>query len=485
MMDTVLNIGLNDAVAAGLAKLTRRRALRRTTPTGGWCRCSAPSCWTSPTSPSRRCSRATAPRRGVANDADLAAATLLEITAEFKAIVKARAKRPFPEDPVEQLRLATEAVFRSWNGKRAIDYRNAAGIAHDLGTAVNIQTMVFGNMGADSGTGVAHDAQRHHRRARARGRLPHQRAGRGRRGRHARDEARSRRSGPRCPRIHAELARNLPHAGEALPRRAGRGVHHRARQAVDAADARRQAHRAGGRAHRRGPRRREAHHARRGRGARLPGPRRRLPAPAVRREGQGGREEARRLARHRPQRLAGRGRRRPRLRRRHRRAVGREGAARPSSWCAPRPSPTTCTACSRPRASSPAAAGAPATPRWSRGSSASPRSWACSAMEVDLEKREFTIGGPRLPRGRRGVHRRHHGRGVRRQPQDRRAGVRRPVPREAARLGRRVPPPGRVGQRRLPGRRRARARLRRRRASGCAAPSTCSSRPSACRSCSR
>jgi pyruvate,orthophosphate dikinase len=61
----------------------------------------------------------------------------------------------FPQDPYEQLRLATEAVFGSWNGKRAVDYRNAAGIAHDLGTAVNIVTMVFGNMGWNSGTGVA------------------------------------------------------------------------------------------------------------------------------------------------------------------------------------------------------------------------------------------------------------------------------------------------------------------------------------------
>ena len=61
----------------------------------------------------------------------------------------------FPQDPFEQLHLATEAVFRSWNGKRAIDYRNAAKIAHDLGTAVNIVTMVFGNMGENSATGVA------------------------------------------------------------------------------------------------------------------------------------------------------------------------------------------------------------------------------------------------------------------------------------------------------------------------------------------
>ncbi len=62
---------------------------------------------------------------------------------------------PFPEDPYEQLRLAIEAVFASWNNKRAIDYRNFNKIAHDLGTAVNVQTMVFGNMGDSSATGVA------------------------------------------------------------------------------------------------------------------------------------------------------------------------------------------------------------------------------------------------------------------------------------------------------------------------------------------
>ena len=73
----------------------------------------------------------------------------------FKKVVKEHKGFDFPQDPLEQLRLAIEAVFRSWNSKRAIDYRNAAGIPHDLGTAVNIVTMVFGNMGWDSGTGVA------------------------------------------------------------------------------------------------------------------------------------------------------------------------------------------------------------------------------------------------------------------------------------------------------------------------------------------
>jgi pyruvate,orthophosphate dikinase len=91
---------------------------------------------------------------GVASDAELKADDLKAITSRFKQLVRRTARRPLPDDPVEQLRLAIEAVFKSWNGKRAVDYRNAAGIPHDLGTAVNIVTMVFGNLGARSGTGV-------------------------------------------------------------------------------------------------------------------------------------------------------------------------------------------------------------------------------------------------------------------------------------------------------------------------------------------
>ncbi len=93
-------------------------------------------------------------KRGVTNDADLGVEDLQAITADFKAIVRAQVGHDFPTDPYEQMRLATEAVFKSWNGKRARDYRNAAGIAHNLGTAVSIVTMVFGNLGQDSGTGV-------------------------------------------------------------------------------------------------------------------------------------------------------------------------------------------------------------------------------------------------------------------------------------------------------------------------------------------
>jgi pyruvate,orthophosphate dikinase len=94
-------------------------------------------------------------RAGVETDAALTAEHWQNVTQEFKEIYRHQTHHNFPNDPYEQLKLATEAVFKSWNGKRAVDYRNAAGIAHDLGTAVSIVTMVFGNMGDDSATGVA------------------------------------------------------------------------------------------------------------------------------------------------------------------------------------------------------------------------------------------------------------------------------------------------------------------------------------------
>jgi pyruvate phosphate dikinase (EC 2.7.9.1) len=94
-------------------------------------------------------------RKGVKSDTDLSAADWKQVTAEFKRVYKEHVGSAFPQDPYEQLKYAVEAVFKSWNGKRAVDYRNATGISHDLGTAVNVQTMVFGNMGKASGTGVA------------------------------------------------------------------------------------------------------------------------------------------------------------------------------------------------------------------------------------------------------------------------------------------------------------------------------------------
>lgn len=154
MMDTILNIGLNDAVAEGLIALTSDPrfvydAYRRLVQMFGSVVLNVPDeVFEAVITARRRLS-------GVAVDSELSAEDWQLVTHKFKEIVRTYTGEPFPDNPLEQLKLATEAVFKSWNGKRAIDYRNAAGIAHDLGTAVNIQTMVFGNMGADCATGVA------------------------------------------------------------------------------------------------------------------------------------------------------------------------------------------------------------------------------------------------------------------------------------------------------------------------------------------
>src|SRR3989304_1964977 len=89
-----------------------------------------------------------------AYDADLTAEDLMSVCGKFKALVKERLKKEFPQDPRIQLELARDAVFRSWNNDRAKYYRKANGIPDDIGTAVNVQAMVFGNMGGDWATGV-------------------------------------------------------------------------------------------------------------------------------------------------------------------------------------------------------------------------------------------------------------------------------------------------------------------------------------------
>ena len=149
MMDTVLNLGLNDEVAAGMTKLTGDErfvydSYRRLIQMFGSVVLGLDD------EPFEEVLEKHRKAQDVENDAELPVDTLKQVVAEFKELVPA-----FPGDPTEQLKLAAEAVFKSWNGKRAIDYRNAAGIDHGLGTAVNIQTMVFGNMGEDSATGVA------------------------------------------------------------------------------------------------------------------------------------------------------------------------------------------------------------------------------------------------------------------------------------------------------------------------------------------
>jgi pyruvate,orthophosphate dikinase len=154
MMDTVLNIGLTDATVEGLAALTQNPrfawdAYRRLVEGFGKVVLEIPDTAFEHTLHGLK------ERTSAKLDTDLTIEDLKGLTAEYKAIVKAHKGFEFPQDPIEQLRLATEAVFRSWNGKRAVDYRRHEGIPDTLGTAVNIVTMVFGNMGNTSGTGVA------------------------------------------------------------------------------------------------------------------------------------------------------------------------------------------------------------------------------------------------------------------------------------------------------------------------------------------
>ncbi|SHE92651.1 pyruvate, phosphate dikinase [Alkalibacter saccharofermentans] len=94
-------------------------------------------------------------RNGYENDTQLTVVDLKDIVDEYKSIVKKETGKEFAQDPNEQLIESINAVFRSWNNARAIAYRNLYDIPHNLGTAVNVQSMVFGNMGEDSGTGVA------------------------------------------------------------------------------------------------------------------------------------------------------------------------------------------------------------------------------------------------------------------------------------------------------------------------------------------
>src|ERR687887_1460266 len=154
MMDTVLNLGLNDETRKGLAQLTKNErfahdAYRRFISMFGRIVLGIDG------EKFEHALDAKKKATRVESDAQLAAKQLEELVSEYKEIVRKETGKPFPTDPQEQLRLAIEAVFGSWFGRRAVDYRNTFKIAHDLGTACSVVTMVFGNMGDDSGTGVA------------------------------------------------------------------------------------------------------------------------------------------------------------------------------------------------------------------------------------------------------------------------------------------------------------------------------------------
>ena len=154
MMDTVLNLGLNDETIKGLIAHSGDErfcydAYRRFVQMFSKIVLDAkPEAFEHKLTEYRE-------KTGAANDAEIPADALKQMVSDFKQIARDASGRPFPEDPWEQLRLAIEAVFASWNNSRAISYRNFNKIPHDLGTAVNVQTMVFGNMGATSATGVA------------------------------------------------------------------------------------------------------------------------------------------------------------------------------------------------------------------------------------------------------------------------------------------------------------------------------------------
>ena len=154
MMDTVLNIGMNDATVEGLIESTGDPRVaydlyRRLIQMFGSVVMHIPD------DKFEEVITRTRKQAGVKTDTELTAEHWMAVTEEFKNVFRFHSHHHFPTEPYAQLQMATEAVFMSWNGKRAIDYRNAAGIAHDLGTAVTIVTMVYGNLGDDSGTGVA------------------------------------------------------------------------------------------------------------------------------------------------------------------------------------------------------------------------------------------------------------------------------------------------------------------------------------------
>ena len=154
MMDTVLNVGLNEQTLRGIAKLTGNErfaydAYRRLIQMFGRIVKGIDG------EKFDHILQSYKDKTEGKKDTDLNVDMLKNIVRDYKALYKRELGEDFPSDPLEQLRQAIEAVFASWFGKRAVDYRNFNKIPPDLGTAANVQTMVFGNMGFDSGTGVA------------------------------------------------------------------------------------------------------------------------------------------------------------------------------------------------------------------------------------------------------------------------------------------------------------------------------------------
>ena len=154
MMNTILNIGLTDTVAEGMIKATNNErfvwdSYRRVVEMFGTVVMDIDDeAFEHPLDEYKK-------KKGYKLDIEMRAEDWKEVVTIYKQAYKKACGKDFPQDPYQQLSLATEAVFKSWNGKRAVAYRRKEGISDTLGTAVNICTMVFGNMGDDSATGVA------------------------------------------------------------------------------------------------------------------------------------------------------------------------------------------------------------------------------------------------------------------------------------------------------------------------------------------
>ncbi len=154
MMDTVLNLGLNESSVLGLAKRTQNEWFafdtyrRFISMFGNVVLNISGESFESILEKEKF-------KRGIKFDTDFSIKDLKAIVKKFKALVVRETKKKFPDDPMKQLRMAVEAVFNSWNTDRAVIYRKMNGFSHDWGTAVTVQSMVFGNMGKTSATGVA------------------------------------------------------------------------------------------------------------------------------------------------------------------------------------------------------------------------------------------------------------------------------------------------------------------------------------------
>ena len=352
MLDTILNLGLSEAaVAAWIERGEDARfvldAYRRLLTMYGDVVLGVPH------EEFEKILGAAREAQGAANDAELTAESLRGVAGAYKQLIAKRCGRPFPDDPQEQLWGAIGAVFASWNNPRAREYRKIEGISADVGTAVNVQSMVFGNRGNDCATGVAFTRNPATGERRVYGEYLTNAQGE--------DVVAGIRTpkpivaddgegGPRrgLSRGPSPARGGLREARAPLPRYAGRRVHHPARRAVPAADAVGQADRAGGRAHRaRNGGGRGADRPPRGDPARPALAARAAPGARFRRRSQeeGGGRGTRSSA------TASRPARAPRPARSPLRRNGRPRWRRPGRccWCGPRPRPRTSSACtSRP-----------------------------------------------------------------------------------------------------------------------------------------